>query len=296
VFRQILGCLLTFLGVLLAFFFWYRVIPLEPWFVEHQWNPENFLYSLALWAGLGGFSCLFLSKHISNWAMNVDLLPLDQPDPKVQEAELLLKKVAARLHLSSVPRLGVYESPELNAFIVGLDLSNSTLAISRGALQQLTTEELDVLLCRELLHMKSGDPIALIIMQGMVFAFTLYVARMLAFLLGTSLRATEEESTSSDAVEILVTSVLTVLLTLPGAVIFWFFSRSSALRADAATSAVVGPKAFTSFLKKLPGEQPLRREIFSDAFKLQSRSYPRGLGWWQTMQPPLSVRVTRISS
>jgi len=292
--RQVLSGLLTFLGIMVTFVFWYEIIPLGPKFVEWNRNPTDVLTMFAVWALLGGFSCLFLSRHIANWAMRADLLPLDQPDAEVERAELVLQKAVTRLQLRVKPQLGIYEHAELNAYIAGWTLKNSTLVLSRGALQNLSPEDLEVLIVRELLHFKSGDVMALAFMEGMLFAFSLYVARMLAFLLGTSLRQTEEVATSSDAVEIFVTSVLIVLLTLPGALVFWWYSRASAVRADVAVAAVFGRSAYTALLKQLPGTQPLRREIFSDAFKLQSRPFPAILSWL-SLQPDLSLRTKRLS-
>lgn len=291
--RQILGSILTFLGIMVMFVFWYEVIPLGPKFVEWNRDPQNVLLMLAVWALAGGFSCLFLSRHIANWAMRVDVLPLEQTDEDVKRAEAVLEKAISRLKINKKPQLGIYERSEINAFIAGFTLKNSTLVLSRGALQTLTADELEVLMCRELLHFKSGDVVGLAFMEGMIFAFTLYVARMLAFLMGTSLRQTEEEATSSDFAELFVTGVLTLLLTLPGSLVFWWFSRRSVVRADQAVSAVVGAQTFAALLARLPGDE-IRREIFSDAFKLQSRPYPAFMSWL-TLQPNLSLRTKRLS-
>lgn len=242
--RQILACILTFLGIMATFVFWYEVIPLAPKFVAWDRDPHDVLTTFAVWAMLGAFSCLFLSQHIANWAMKVDLLPLDQIDAEVERAEAVLQKAVARLKLKTKPKLGIYERPELNAYIAG---------------------------------------------------WTFYVARMLAFLLGTSLRQTEEEATSSDGVELFVTSVLIVLVTVPGALVFWWFSRSSALRADTAVAKVMGQNAYAALPARLPGSQALRREIFTDAFKLQSRPFPRILSWL-SLQPELSLRFKRFSA
>jgi heat shock protein HtpX len=291
--RQILGSLLTFLGITGTFVFWYEAIPLAPHFAEWGRNPQNVLIMLAVWALAGGFSCLFLSRHIANWAMRVDLLPLDQVDADVARAETVLKKAVTRLKFVRVPQLGIYEQPEINAYIAGFSLKNSTLVLSRGAVQNLSEDELEVLIGRELLHFQSGDLIGLAFMEGMIFAFTLYVARMLAFLMGTSLRQTEEEATSSDFAELFVTGALILILTLPGALVFWWFSRMSALRADQRVAAVFGSAAYRALLARLPGGQPPRREIFSDAFKLQSRRYPAFLSW-MTLQPDVSLRTKRL--
>jgi heat shock protein HtpX len=279
--RQILGPVLTFLGIMAMFVFWYEVIPLGPKFVEWERDPGNVLLGFAIWALLGGFSCLFLARHIANWAMRVDLLPLDQTDPDGERAMRVLQKTVDRLNLKARPQLGLYEQPELNAYIAGLTLKNSTLVLSRGALQTLSDEELEVLMGRELLHFRSGDVLGLAFMEGMIFA--------------SSLRQTEEESTSSEGVELLVTSALMVLLTLPGVLVFWWFSRSSALRADAAVARVFGKTAYAALLERLAGSQPLRREIFSDAFKLQSRPYPVDLSWL-SLQPEISMRSKRLSA
>ncbi|HYX37335.1 MAG TPA: M48 family metalloprotease [Oligoflexus sp.] len=292
--RQILALTMTFAGIMATFLFWYKIIPLDSKFLEWQRDPYNVWLTMAIWAVLGGISCLMASRNIASWAMKVDLWD-DQTDPDFQRAEAALQRAQACLHLKKKPQLGLYERDEVNAFMIGLTLPRSTLALSRGALRHLSATDLEILITRELLHFKSGDVKAIALMQGMIFAFTLYVARMLAFLLGTSLRQTEEEETPSHGVEILVTSALIVLLTLPGALVFWFFSRSSALRADAAAARVFGKPIYAAFLDHVAGHQVPKSEIFSDAFKLQSRPYPAWLAWL-SLQPGLALRARLLAS
>jgi Zn-dependent protease with chaperone function len=107
--RQILGSLLTFLGITGTFVFWYEVIPLGPHFAEWGRDPVTVLIILAVWALAGGFSCLFLSRHIANWAMRVDLLPLTEADADVTRAEAVLAKAAARLQLRQHRRIQLEE-------------------------------------------------------------------------------------------------------------------------------------------------------------------------------------------
>lgn len=282
--RQVLGCVLTLAGILVTFVFWYEVIPLAPKFAAWDRDPANVFLILSIWALLGGFSCLLLSRHIANWAMRVDLLPLDQTDADVERAERIVASALQKQGWAHKPQLGIYEKPEVNAFIAGFSSQNSSLALSRGAIKTLNDADLEILITRELIHFKSGDLLALAFMEGLLFAFTLYVARMLAFLLGTSLRQTEEEATSSGAVELLVTGSLMLLLALPGALVFWFFSRLSARRADTLTAKAVGREAYTTFLGRLPRVPP-QQELFSAAFKFQS-----------FLQPNLTLRSQRLSA
>jgi heat shock protein HtpX len=286
---------LTFAGIMFMFYFWYKVIPLESHFVEWQRDPWNVWQIMAAWAIIGGVSCFFMARHIADWAMKVDRVTSNEDDPDLEKARLALDQARHRLKLDKVPELGVFESEEINAYIAGPRLQNSTLALSRGALRKLNISDLEILISRELLHHRSGDLRALALMQGMLFAFTLYVARMLAFLLGTSLRQTEEEATSSQGVEMIVTSALLLVLTFPGALVFWLFSRSSALRADEAVARIFGKSAYATFLSNLTPHHPPRSEIFSDVFKLQSQTFPswlRGL----SLQPGLEARVKVMQS
>ncbi|WP_141735758.1 M48 family metalloprotease [Oligoflexus tunisiensis] len=291
--RKILAPALTFAGIMFMFFFWYKVIPLEARFVEWQRDPWKVWQMMAGWAVVGGLSCFLMARHIADWAMKVDLLTPEHSDPDLEKAKLALDQAQERLKLVRTPELGIFNGEEINAYIVGPRLQNSTLALSRGAVQKLSLEELEILISRELLHHRSGDLRALALMQGMLFAFTLYVARMLAFLLGTSLRQTEEEQTSSQGVEMVVTCALLVVLTLPGAVVFWLFSRSSALRADEAVVGVFGRSAYATFLSNLTPHHPPRSEIFSDVFKLQSQTFPRWLRGL-SLQPALDSRMRLV--
>jgi heat shock protein HtpX len=292
--RQMLASILTYAGVMLTFVFWYAFIPLQDKFVEWQRDPVNLGISLAIWGLLGGISCLFMSRHIATWAMRVDFAEAEASDVDIKKAMMVLTRTQKRLEFKYKPQLGVYENDEINGFMVGLTMRRSTLTLSRGALRNLSEGDLEILMSRELLHFKSGDVHALAFMQGVIFAFTLYVSRMLAFLMGTSLRQTEEEVTSSQGIEMLLTTVLLVLLTLPGAIVFWLFSRSSALRADAAVAQVYGQAAYASFLARLQGQRPPKSEIFSDAFKLQSQTYPHWLSWL-SLQPELAFRSRMLA-
>ncbi|HET9238760.1 MAG TPA: M48 family metalloprotease [Oligoflexus sp.] len=287
--RQIFASLTSYGGVLLTFVFWYTIIPLQPKFEEWQRDPMNLFLALAVWGLLGGISCLFLSRHIAAWGMKVDLAETNAEDADITKATLILHRVQKKLGLKHKPQLGVYENSEINGFMVGLTLSRSTLALSRGALQNLSDDDLAILMSREILHFKSGDVHALAFMQGVLFSFTLYVSRMLAFLLGTSLRQTEEEETSSQGVEMILTTALLLLLTLPGTLIFWLFSRASAVRADTAVARLVGSSVYAAFLNRVQGLRPPKSEIFSDAFKLQSQTYPAWSGW-PSLQPGLPLR------
>ncbi|MCX6131452.1 MAG: M48 family metalloprotease, partial [Proteobacteria bacterium] len=170
-------------------------------------------------------------------------------------------------------------------------------AVSRGLIENLSAEELEAILVRELCQLASGDTRVIALMQGMCFAFTLYVARMLSFLLGTSLRTSEDDaSSSSDSMELLLMIGLTLLLTLPGALLLSRFSRSSALRADRQAALKGQVPALLAAFHILKGSrlEQIRREPFSDGAKLLNRPLPSWFPTWFT-QADLGHRLKELS-
>ena len=77
-----------------------------------------------------------------------------------------LEGLAAQANIIKPPRLYYYPSNEINAFSFGSSRSNASIAISTGAIQNLTNEELESVLCHELYHVKNGDFVTMTLLCG----------------------------------------------------------------------------------------------------------------------------------
>ncbi len=291
--KQLVAVLFCFAGIMLSTLFWMQFPFMQEWLQARSMAPNDFLWGVAGWISIGALSCLFLARHIACWGMKVDILPLETEDVAVDSAHELFKKLARDQGLRC-PQFGVYERPEVNAMSVGWSLQHGVVAVSRGALEQLTPDELRFLLQRQLQFLASGDARALSLMQGMIYSLSLYVARMLALLLGTSLRATEEEETSSHFIELLVTAGLILLLAAPSALLFWAFNRHSARAADRSLLAHQEGRAYQAFMQRVSSLKEPPRELFSDSFKWRVASYPKLLAF-ATPIPTLSQRLHSLA-
>jgi len=91
-------------------------------------------------------------------ARRLGAVPVDtDADPLQRRLQNLLEElsIAARI---GVPRAFVmHDEPSINAFTVGLDPNHAVVAVTRGALERLTREQLQGVLAHEVAHVVNGD-------------------------------------------------------------------------------------------------------------------------------------------
>src|ERR671915_1137370 len=79
-----------------------------------------------------------------------------------------------------MPEVGVYNSPEVNAFATGPSKSRSLVAVSTGLLRSLRPNEVEGVLAHEVSHIANGDMVTMTLLQGVINAFVIFFARVLA--------------------------------------------------------------------------------------------------------------------
>ena len=80
-----------------------------------------------------------------------------------------------------MPEVGVYDSPEVNAFATGPSKSRSLVAVSSGLLRAMRQEEIEGVLAHEVAHIANGDMVTMTLLQGVINAFVMFLARLIAF-------------------------------------------------------------------------------------------------------------------
>ena len=110
-------------------------------------NPLLVLGIFSLIFGMGGaFISLALSRMMAKWMMGVQVI--DPAQIHGGDAQWLIETVhqlARSAGLTVMPEVGIYDSPEVNAFATGRDANHAAIAVTTGALQKLNNEELEVL-------------------------------------------------------------------------------------------------------------------------------------------------------
>lgn len=84
-----------------------------------------------------------------------------------------------------MPEVGIYDSPEMNAFATGASRDNSLVAVSSGLLQSMSRDEAEAVLAHEVSHITNGDMVTLTLIQGVVNTFVIFFARVVAGLISS---------------------------------------------------------------------------------------------------------------
>ena len=82
-----------------------------------------------------------------------------------------------------MPEVGIYDSPEVNAFATGPSKSRSLVAVSSGLLRSMRRDEVEGVLAHEVAHIANGDMVTMTLLQGIVNAFVMFLARIIAYAL-----------------------------------------------------------------------------------------------------------------
>ena len=218
------------------------------------------------WAG--ALSCWAAGREIAFWSVNAR--PWQAQDAqRAGDVPAAAAALAARLGLPAA-EVTVYPSREVNAFAVSrpFGANRIMLAVSTSLLGRLDQEETKAVIAHELAKVGSGDVATLLLVQGFVWMFTLFPARMVALLCGTSLRTAEEE-TASDLFEVAIIAALEICFVPLASLVARACARGAEARADRAAAAVVGAAPLRAVLADVAAQNaatPLR-EVFTAPLK-----------------------------
>src|SRR6478736_5534569 len=95
-----------------------------------------------------------------------------------------------------MPASGIYPSEELDAFATGPSKSRSLVAVSSGLLRSMSRDEVEGVLAHEVTHIANGDMVTMALLQGVVNAFVMILARVIAYAASQFFRSDDDESPS----------------------------------------------------------------------------------------------------
>ena len=140
---------------------------------------------LILWALVAGFAgsivSLFMSKSMAKRMAGLQMIE----SPRNETEQWLLTTVARQAEAAgiSMPEVGIFDTPAMNAFATGANKNNALVAVSTGLLQSMTPEEAEAVMGHEIAHVANGDMVTMALIQGVVNTFVLLLARGLALLI-----------------------------------------------------------------------------------------------------------------
>ena len=243
--------------------------------------------------GMGGsFLSLYLSIFFAKKAFGVRLLtpPLSGEEQKLYE---MVSNLSQKAKLPKVPQVGIYNSPEVNAFATGPSKRKSLVAVSSGLLSQMDDDEVEGVIAHEISHIANGDMVTMALIQGMVNTMVLILARLATQVV------TSRMQRRSFFMEYMIFMMFQVVLNILGSILVVnVFSRWREYRADHGAARLSGKEKIIKALKKLgslrlPPASPQTANY--NAFKISHQKHNQS--FIQTLfstHPPLHLRIHRL--
>jgi heat shock protein HtpX len=236
-----------------------------------------------IWGMAGSLISLALSKVSAKWTMGLQVI--DRSSPEAAWLVLMVEDLSRKAGLPRTPEVAIYDSPEVNAFATGPSRRNSLVAFSTGLLRSMNRNEVEGVAGHEIAHIANGDMVTMTLLQGIVNAFVMFFARVIAF--AVSQNAREE---SRYAIQYTVTMVLEMVLGLLGMLVVCGFSRWREFRADRGGAQYAGKNDMIAALERLASNQ--RR--YDEAPALATLKISGGVGVLFSTHPPLEKRIAAL--
>ncbi len=252
--------------------------------------PQGSLIPLILFSvifGMGGaFVSLFISKWIAKKTMGLQMI--DPKTAKDGEREILemVHNMARRARLPKMPEVGVYQSPEMNAFATGPSRSNSLVAVSSGLTRSLNKGELEAVIGHEVAHIANGDMVTLTLIQGVINSFVIFFSHILARIIASYFEKNRY------LIQMVLTIVMQIAFTFLGHIVVAYFSRIREYRADKGGARYSSRENMIAALRKLSLQSvPHQKGDNLAAFKISGTTSIAAL--FRT-HPPLEERIARL--
>lgn len=222
-----------------------NLLGVQPYLTANGIDYQSLIIFCLAWGMIGAFISLLLSKPMAKWMVGVKVIDPARPG---QYADLynLVQNISRAAHLAKVPEVGVYESDELNAFATGATKNSSLVAVSTGLLQRMNRDELEGVLAHEISHITNGDMVTMTLLQGIMNAIVMFLARVIAFAISQNVK---EESRYW--VRWISVFVLEIAFSLLGMLIVMGFSRYREYHADAGSAKLVGSNKMIAALEAI---------------------------------------------
>lgn len=255
--------------------------------------------SLAVICGVWGMGGSFISLMISKW-MAKKMMGVQIVDGSSQFSGLVntIHKLGKQAGLEKMPEVGVYDSPEINAFATGPSKNNSLVAVSTGLLNGMNHDELEGVLAHEIAHIANGDMVTMTLIQGIINAFVMFAARIVMFAINNFVRESSEDGEGLGFfAQFAVIMVLQTVFMIFGSVIVSWFSRFREFRADSGGAKLAGREKMIAALKKLQSNYQVMEESKAKPEKsfvsMQISSKKAWLRWFSS-HPPLEERIMAL--
>ena len=268
-----------------------RVLGLDHWLAQQGLVGQlNGLLLMSLIFGFGGaFISLAISKWMAKRSMGVKVIE----QPANRSERWLLETVRRQAEQAGIgmPEVGIFDSPQPNAFATGMNRNHALVAVSTGLLGVMSQDEVEAVLGHEVSHVANGDMVTMGLLQGVLNTFVIFLSRVVGLLVDKAIFKVQRGIGPGYFIASIIAEVILGIL---AAIIASWFSRRREFRADAGGARLAGREKMITALQRLQAQsEPEALPGQLAAFGI-SGSVKSGLQKLLMSHPPLSERIAAL--
>lgn len=265
-----------------------------------QINPNDYMSLLvmcAVFGCAGSLISLMMSKFMCKKAYGVQVIDT----PRNSQEAFLVNTVAMLCQKDGLkmPEVGIYNSPDPNAFATGASKDAALVAVSTGLLNSMSQQEVTGVLGHEISHIKNGDMVTMALLQGVLNTFVYFFSYIVTFAIvnaqrGNSSSSDRAPSFGSGMMFYTINSVMQMVFGFLATMLLMWFSRYREYRADAGSAELNGKQCMISALEALKrGVQPQanKEKSYMQALCING---PATLSELLMSHPPLDKRIAAL--
>jgi len=265
---------------------------LDQYITQAGLNYHALITSCLIWGFGGAFISLGLSRMIAKWAMRIHVI---NPTQAQGDAKWLVDTTHSLCHnagLLKMPEVGIYESDEPNAFATGPTRNRSLIAVSTGLLGNMEQDEVKAVLAHEVAHIVNGDMVTMTLIQGVINAFVMFLARVIAYA-----AAAAAPRNLAGVVHLATVLILQIAFSLLGSIVVCYFSRQREFRADLKAARWAGKEKMQAALCKLEVLVAHRKSNWDEDSYATLKITSTGKAFLALFatHPPLEERIERLN-
>ncbi|MGZ4960047.1 MAG: protease HtpX [Methylomonas sp.] len=251
-------------------------------------NLDALLVMSAIIGMTGSIISLFMSKWSAKNAMGVHVI--DYPQNQTEQWLVGIVAQQAKQVGIGMPEVGIFDSPEANAFATGANRDSALVAVSTGLLHSMNADEVEAVVGHEISHVANGDMVTMALMQGVVNTFVYFFATVIGHVVDRVVFRTERGYGPAYYITQMVAQIaLSILATM---LVMWF-SRFREFRADAGGAQLAGRQKMIGALRALQrSHEPVQLPGELAAFGINGGSVQSLF----MSHPPLEKRIEALQN
>jgi heat shock protein HtpX len=299
-FRRIGFFLLTNIFVMVTISLTLNLLGVNGYMTANGIDYRHLMIFCLVWGMGGSFISLLMSRFMAKTMTRAQVIDPDRAG-EMRWLVDMVHNAARNARLPKMPEVAVYPSAEINAFATGPSKSRSLVAVSEGLLRAMNRREIEGVIGHEVAHIQNGDMVTMTLLQGVVNAFGMFLARVIAFFISQAMAGNsndDERGAASPFVTMMITMVLDIVFTILGSMVVAAFSRRREFRADAGSAKILGNKGVMIEALQALQRIPAMAHGVEDQPAIASMKISGKPGWMAlfSTHPPLEQRIRALET